>query len=164
MVLWHQFSSQVMEASWHNGQLGHNTDPLPSTLIRLSQYGHHCSIKSPPDPCCTFQHLLINFMCIALPRKDNLLQMSSYMPRNQTALLQHSKENDLLLVSLCCKINFLFVQTVREDWHHLKSSLSLLWLKMSHVTINKNCYPKCTWNTGSARLLEKKQKTVCFLF
>lgn len=32
--------------------------------------------RSTPDPCSTFQHLLIGFMCTALPQKDNLLQMN----------------------------------------------------------------------------------------
>lgn len=56
--------------------------PLPSALIRLSlplslSIWPSLLYKSTPDPRSTFQHLLINFMCIALPQKDNLLQTSS---------------------------------------------------------------------------------------
>lgn len=71
MVLWHQFSSQMMEASRPHHQLGQNTDPLPPPDLSLSIW-RSLLYKSTPDPCSTFQHLLIDFMCIVLPQKVKL--------------------------------------------------------------------------------------------
>lgn len=72
----------------HHHQLGRNTVPLSP-----APNGHRRSTKSTPDPRSTFQHLLINFMCVALPRthththakKDHPFQTSSYIPKFQSA-------------------------------------------------------------------------------
>lgn len=111
MVLWHQFSSQVMEASRHYHQLGLNTDPPPTHTHDLPpSIWPSVLYKSTPDPCSTFQRLLIDFMCTALPQKKTICyKRAARFERNQPALLLNSREAYLLLDCLCCK-------TVGEHW------------------------------------------------